>query len=386
MQLSAPPSTMGGRNPMTRPQVIQLELVPGTSLGPFVLGASLWNTLNYLRRQHEAYPSVRVVWGLAKDDVQQQPSTPPPIVVSAGRHIHLTFDPFRQRLQSIVIQSISPSPSYFPSQSHDAYDQEFDPSLTDPNVSQTWYRHVVINYHGRPLFATSPPHTNVAALTRPMVHQTLGPTYPARHCSDDAQGSSNTAHAQILSYPGLAFAFPFDSADQATLAPASTVYIFDRASRHPFPVSGKDRPLSVLRVPALSPTLDPSTPPSWALTTEEAWVDDAVVFPGQGLRLVLSAHATPNFRHRRSTDDAEGCEFETIELVLGETQVQDVLADLGTPEARAWKEDQRLEIHARSRPQAGQRTPFLPEVQSTTESDPFVDLDHHSGSESSGTS
>lgn len=320
---------------------------------------------------------MRVVWGLANDDVQQ-PSTPPPIVVSAGRHIHLTFDPYRQRLQSIVVQSILASAA---SQSHDSYDEEFNPSLADPNVSQTWYRHVVINYHGRPLFATSPAHTDVPALTRSMVHQTLGPTYPARD-HPDAQGT--TTPAQVLSYPGLAFAFPLDPTDQATLTPASTVYIFDRASRHPFLISGKDRPLNVLRVPALSPAVDPSTSSS-ALTTEESWVDDAVVFPGQGLRIVLSAHASPSSRHRRSTDSADGLESETIDLVLGETQVQDILADLGTPEARAWKEDQRLEIHERSRPQAGQRT--SPVVHPNSESDPYDDLGQgqHSASESSGT-
>ena len=80
---------------------LEYDLVPGHSLGPFVLGSSLWKTLEYLRESKSSYPQVNVKYD------PENPVTSP-IILHVVPYLDLLFSGSYQRLHTISIRHLRP--------------------------------------------------------------------------------------------------------------------------------------------------------------------------------------------------------------------------------------------------------------------------------------
>ncbi|KAJ6628722.1 hypothetical protein B0H10DRAFT_1988979 [Mycena sp. CBHHK59/15] len=132
---------------------LDCDVRPGSGLGTFELGTSLWNILDMLRRLQHSFPQV---------DIKYDPdaSSTTPIVLHIRPHIDLLFSGKHQRLHTICLRKLR---------------------LGDPPVTLR-YKDVVLS---------SPEDV----LSRVFVSRTFGPTYPS---GDD------------LRYPGVWFSFEED--------------------------------------------------------------------------------------------------------------------------------------------------------------------------------
>ncbi|KAI5475626.1 hypothetical protein MNV49_001087 [Pseudohyphozyma bogoriensis] len=133
-----------------------LDLHPGERLGPFQLGATLFNLVNLLQNYRSTYPSIKLAWD------EHAPSTSPIHLRLTTPPLSLLFSASSQRL--VRIQVDGPSPG-------------------------EW-----VNYHGKSLREAS---DDEAEDVVKLVNRVLGPTYSPS--TDGGEGE------QILSYPGVAF-------------------------------------------------------------------------------------------------------------------------------------------------------------------------------------
>ncbi|KAF7776001.1 hypothetical protein Agabi119p4_4394 [Agaricus bisporus var. burnettii] len=145
---------------MTNPySTLEFDIHPGTSLGLFEIGSSLWTILETLRRLQHQYPQV---------DIKFDPdsSTTTPILIHLRPHISLLFSGLHQRLHTISIHSL-----------------------------QTSNPPIILKYKDTVLSSSK----DEIVLRRVSVNRTFGPTYPSGSGSDD------------LKYPGIWFSFEEDS-------------------------------------------------------------------------------------------------------------------------------------------------------------------------------
>ncbi|KAG9218976.1 hypothetical protein CCMSSC00406_0001386 [Pleurotus cornucopiae] len=131
---------------------LDIDIRPGSGLGIFEIGASLWNILHILHRHQEAFPQV---------DVKYDPdsSVLTPIILHLRPHLDLLFSSKNQRLHTICLRR-----------------------LRDPNPP------VVLRYKDTTLSSMD------QVLRRSGVNKTFGPTYAG----------------EDLKYPGLWFSFEED--------------------------------------------------------------------------------------------------------------------------------------------------------------------------------
>jgi hypothetical protein len=132
--------------------VLDLDIRPGSGLGMFEVGQSLWTVIDLLRGLQQLFPQV---------DIKYDPdaSSITPIIVHLRPHIDLLFSGYHQRLHTICIRK-----------------------LRDPNPP------VILRYKDVVLSSSE------EVLIRVSVSRTFGPTYPG----DD------------LRYPGVLFSFEED--------------------------------------------------------------------------------------------------------------------------------------------------------------------------------
>jgi hypothetical protein len=131
---------------------LDLDIRPGSGLGMFEVGQSLWTVIDLLRGLQQMFPQV---------DIKYDPdaSAITPIILHLRPHIDLLFSGYHQRLHTISIRK-----------------------LRDPNPPVTIrYKDAVIS-------------SSEDVLVRVCVSRTFGPTYPG----DD------------LRYPGVLFSFEED--------------------------------------------------------------------------------------------------------------------------------------------------------------------------------
>ncbi|KAI0327128.1 UPF0183-domain-containing protein [Cubamyces sp. BRFM 1775] len=141
---------------------LELDLRPGSGLGMFEIGASLWNVLDMLRGLQHLFPQV---------DVKYDPDTSTtPILLHLRPHLDLLFSGYHQRLSTISVKKLR------------------DPS---PPLTLT-YKNAVLS-------------SNEDALKRVGVSRMFGPTYPG----DD------------LRYPGVSFSFDEDPMGESLKSPVT---------------------------------------------------------------------------------------------------------------------------------------------------------------------
>ncbi|KAI0650757.1 UPF0183-domain-containing protein [Trametes meyenii] len=141
---------------------LEVDVRPGSGLGMFEIGTSLWNVLDTLRGLQHFFPQV---------DVKYDPDTPTtPVILHLRPHLDLLFSGYHQRLHTISIRK-----------------------LRDPNPPLTLtYKNSVLS-------------SSEDVLKRVGVSRMFGPTYPG----DD------------LRYPGISFSFEEDSRGDTLKSPVT---------------------------------------------------------------------------------------------------------------------------------------------------------------------
>ncbi|KAI4122392.1 MAG: hypothetical protein LQ347_006512, partial [Umbilicaria vellea] len=171
-------------------------------------------------------------------------------------------------------------------------------------------------------------HESTGPAFRHIYHRLIGPTFPGEYVPPPA-GEGASEGTYILSYPGIAFSFPLqDSAwspkidfvsllSSSAASPARSLAIFNGSSWQ------EARPSLFTRVPL--------NPRSLALSGRgrESIPDEIelVEVYGNG-RTDMTRRSSPLFR-----------------MTLGQTTPQDLVAELGPPDAIYRKNDRRLSIH-----------------------------------------
>ncbi|KAL8869174.1 MAG: hypothetical protein Q9174_004468, partial [Haloplaca sp. 1 TL-2023] len=309
---------------------LSLQLYPGKGLGWIVLGASLHDILTRLKAQPHLYPSIDVSYSPAQSLVA------PSVLNLPANGFRLRFDGPDQRLRLIEILDFGKTQlSYKNIDLVKLPEEQSDCSNSARNQAQ----------HG-PAF-------------RHVYNRLMGPTFPGEYIPPRADGDIREG-LYVLSYPGIAFTFPLQTsawapnADFVSLlsssaaAPAKSLAIFNGASwqeaRH-----------DLFTRPCLNPRSLALSMKGKEYQPDEV---DLINICGAGVLDLI----------RRSS--------QPFRLVLGQTTPQDLVAELGPPDAIYRKNDHRLSIHKpRHR---GQRSSHGSYGASPARSDDFIDADQSS--------
>ncbi|KAI9825818.1 MAG: hypothetical protein M1832_000758 [Thelocarpon impressellum] len=280
------------------------QVVPNRGLAFITLGASLHDILCRLKAQPQTYPTIELSYSTS------HPVLAPVLVDLPANGIRLRFDGPDQRLRLIEVLNFTKT------------------RLTYKNID------VVKLPKESDHFSPTPAAVEQAATGptfRHVYNRLLGPTFPGEYLSPDHK-SESAQGLYVLSYPGIAFSFPLQSSawspetdfvsllSSSAASPAASMAIFNGSSWH-------DARADLL-------TRTPPHPRSLSLAArakdggpEEI---ELVKVHGAG-RIELS---------RRS-----GTPFW---IILSETTPQDLVAELGPPDAIYRKNDRRLSIHRAS--------------------------------------
>ncbi|KAL8946862.1 MAG: hypothetical protein Q9222_006796 [Ikaeria aurantiellina] len=307
-----------------------LPIHPGRGLGFLILGASLHDVLTRLKAQPHLYPIIDVSYS------PTQPLVAPVILNLPANGFRLRFDGPDQRLRLIEILDFSKTQL-----SYKNIDLIKVPEERTPNAE-----------------SQEPPNQHGPAF-RHIYNRLMGPTFPGEYLAPNDDTGSHTG-LYVLSYPGIAFTFPlqhsawspsvdFVSLLSSTAAnPAKSLAVFSGASWHEARHDLFTRPCPNPRSLALSAKGKEHQPDE---------IDLVSVCGGGVVDLI-----------RRSSNP--------FRIVLGETTPQDLVAELGPPDAIYRKSDHRLSIHKPRRRE--QRTSHGSYGASPVKSEDLFDTDHSS--------
>ena len=284
------------------------------------LGSSLHEILISLKAQPDNYPSIDISYAPAN------PLSAPVILNLPANGLRLRFDGFEQTLRLIEVLD---------------------------------FHHVQLNYNNAEFVKL--PESRGAMTAGPTfrhIYNMMGPTFPGEYLSP-VSSSSKGLGSYILSYPGIAFSFPLQSSawkpelDHVSLLSSSAA------------------------LPAKS----------LAVYVGSSWQD---VREG----LFKSNHPSPgqaSLPHRSKDHRPDEIELVKVQgngklemmrrsspplqILLGGTTPQDLVMELGPPDAVYYKNDHRLLIHGNRRPSHQQSQPY---GASPTSEDDFPDADHSS--------
>ncbi|OAA55301.1 putative protein family UPF0183 [Niveomyces insectorum RCEF 264] len=310
------------------------QLHPGRALGFLVLGASLHDVLTRLKAEPQRFPKL---------DLAYSPKAPvhdPVIVTLPANGLRLRFDGPEQRLRLIEVLDFTKNHIFFKEQNKDRdLVKRGDGSGSGSGSGGPTFRHI----YGR----------------------FLGPTYDGEFIAGGGDAATGMG-TYVLSYPGVAFTFPM----------AVAAY-----------TPGKDV-VALLSTPGQPPadSMAVFSGDSWAQARAGLWTEAlppvksfAPLAKGAGkdvppdeVALVrLHGGGTVQLMRRRSAAGAAGAVLTganpqaassssaatqpttassapssaSFWLALGETTPQELVAELGPPDAIYRKSDQRMYIH-----------------------------------------
>ncbi|KAH8690084.1 hypothetical protein BGW36DRAFT_329586 [Talaromyces proteolyticus] len=271
-----------------------MQVSPGKGLGFLTLGSSLHNVLTRIKSRPQSYPAIDIAYS------PTEPLNEPIILNLSVNGLRLRFDGPDQRLRLIEVLDFSKTPLVYKSQEvvKNAKSQDQPSPSTGPG-----FRHVY--------------------------NRLFGPSYPGEYIPPANDSPYGT---YVLSYPGVAFSFPLqdsawsDNCDFVALlsssaaSPATSLAIFQGSS------------WSEVRNQLF--TTPPQFPRSQALIgkgrdTAPDEVEEVRVL-GAG-KLELVRRSSPSFM-----------------VTFSETTAQDLIAELGPPDAIYRKNDRRISIHGAS--------------------------------------
>ena len=259
------------------------------------LGFSLHEVLTYLKAQPLVYTSIDISYA------PSQPLTAPVVLDLPANGIRLRFDGPEQTLRLIEVLEFSRTQLSYKNVDFVKVSEQHATSSVGPA-----FRHV---------------------------YNTMGPTFPGEYLPP-ALSTNKSLGLYVLSYPGIAFSFPLQDAAWN---------------------SERDY-VSLLSSNAALPAK------SFAIFDGSSWQDvrDGLFHPR--IHLASSPHRTKDHR-AEDIELVKVCGNGILEmarrtsgqfrLLLGETTAQDLVTELGAPDAIYYKNDRRLSIH-RTRRQSNQ--------------------------------
>ncbi|KAL2017455.1 hypothetical protein VTK56DRAFT_2051 [Thermocarpiscus australiensis] len=277
------------------------QLYPGRALGFLVLGASLHDILTRLKAEPQRFPKL---------DLMYSPSSPvkdPIIVGLPANGIRIRFDGPEQRLRLIEVTDFTKIHIFL----KPANDQERD--LVRPASSTQG--------------ASSRADAAPGPTFRHIYQRFLGPTYDGEYIPD-GEDDPNGSGTYVLSYPGVAFTFPMKRKDYS---PSKDV-------------------VSLLSSSAIPTSMAVFSGDSWAQARETMWRE-----------ILPSIKTSPPLAKGKDACPDEvslvkihgGGKLQLMRkwtnnsfwITLGETTPQQLVAELGPPDAIYRKNDQRMYIH-----------------------------------------
>lgn len=284
-----------------------------------VLGASLHDILTRLKAEPQRFPHLDVVYE------QTTPATSSVALALPENGIRLRFDGPEQRLRLIEVLDFTKNRITY----------------KDRDVL-------------RPAAASVAPSENLSGPTFRHIYKNLiGPTFPGEYIEPEA-GDETGIGLYVLSYPGIAFSFPMHKSSWAP---------------------GKDV-VSLLSSSASQPAV------SMAVFSGDSWADARESLYTQSLEPVKSSH--PFTKSRDSVPDevrlvriyGQG-KLELLRpwssgplwIQLGETTPQQLVAELGPPDAIYRKNDQRMSIHKNRTPSMNHQRPNVKDLRQDDSTD-----------------
>ncbi|KAI9808815.1 MAG: hypothetical protein M1827_007190 [Pycnora praestabilis] len=275
-----------------------IQVHPNKGLGFLTLGASLHDVLTRLKAQPKAYPTIDLSYS------STEPISTPVLLNLPINGIRLRFDGPDQRLRLIEVLDFTKSRLSYKN-------NEIVKLPTDGNDTTP---HQTVG-SGGPAF-------------RQVYHRLFGPAFPGEYIPPGSENNL-TKGVYVLSYPGIAFSFPL----QASAWSASVDFVSLLSSSAAFPAT------------------------SMAIFNGSSWPDARTSLftrpPSNPRSLLLAGRGRDG-----GPDEIEEVKIHgegRIELIrrsnypfwiiLSETTPQDLVAELGPPDAIYRKNDRRLSIH-----------------------------------------
>ncbi|KAJ9150313.1 hypothetical protein NKR23_g3874 [Pleurostoma richardsiae] len=279
------------------------QLHPGRALGFLVLGASLHDILTRLKAEPQRFPKLDLIYS------PTNPVTEPVTLNLPANGIRLRFDGPEQRLRLIEVLDFSKNHVTFK-------DQNKDRDLVRPGTAAS------SPYSGGDASSAGPTFRHI-------YHRFLGPTYDGEFIP--AADSRHDTGAYVLSYPGVAFTFPM----------ASAVYSPDKDVVSLLSSSSSETATSMAVFSG----------DTWAQARANLWtevlpsiktftplVKGKDVSPDEVSLVQIHGGGKLQLFRRWMTSNS-------VWLTLGETTPQELVAELGPPDAIYRKNDQRMYIH-----------------------------------------
>ncbi|KAI0020739.1 hypothetical protein F4780DRAFT_740636 [Xylariomycetidae sp. FL0641] len=294
-------------------------LHPGVGLGFIILGASLHDILTRLKAEPQRFPKLDLGYS------PTQPVTDPIVLTLTANGIRLRFDGPEQRLRLIEVVDFTKNRITY----------------QDKDVAKS---------------ATGSPRPGTETPTGPafknVYHRLFGPTYAGEYIPPDSSAAKGVG-TYILSYPGVAFSFPLP---EHVYSPEKDV-------------------VSLLSTPASQTATSVAifSGKSWAHAREHLWtevlpsVKSAFLF-NKSKEVVPDEISLIRVHGGGRLQLFKKWTSSSLWINLGETTPQELVTELGPPDAIYRKNDQRMYIHknrtashSRSRSTGGdyKRTDYL---------------------------
>ncbi|GAB1309989.1 Upf0183 domain containing protein (Fragment) [Madurella fahalii] len=277
------------------------QLHPGRALGFLVLGAFLHDVLTRIKAEPQRFPKIDVY----------QPQDPVKDVIIIGlpaNGIRLQFDGPEQRLRLIEVVDFTKNHIFL----KPADGKERDlvrPTSTTQGASSTT--------DGAP-----------GPTFRHIYQRFLGPTYDGEYIPDAGSDDWNGTGTYVLSYPGVGFTFPMKKKDYK---------------------ADKDV-VSLLPSSAVPVAMAVFSGDSWTQARETLWTEilpSIKTFPplAKGKDVVPDEVSLVKLYGGGKLQLFRKWTNSSFWITLGDTTPQDLVAELGPPDAIYRKNDQRMYIH-----------------------------------------
>ncbi|KAI1422621.1 hypothetical protein F5Y12DRAFT_786645 [Xylaria sp. FL1777] len=276
-------------------------LHPNVGLGFLLLGASLHDILTRLKAEPQRFPKLDLAYSAT------EPVTEPVVLTLPANGIRLRFDGPEQRLRLIEILDFTKNRITY---------QDKDIAKASSNQGSAGSPRTGGEVAGGPAFKN-------------VYHRLFGPTYAGEYIPPGSD-STDGIGTYILSYPGVAFSFPLPVSSYSPNKDVVSL-LSSSASQTATSVavfSGK----------------------SWAASRETLWtevlpsVKSALLF-NKSKEVVPDEISLVKIYGGGRLQMFKKWTTASVWINLGETSTQELVAELGPPDAIYRKNDQRMYIH-----------------------------------------
>ncbi|KAI3324532.1 hypothetical protein HD806DRAFT_492887 [Xylariaceae sp. AK1471] len=276
-------------------------LHPNVGLGFLILGASLHDILTRLKAEPQRFPKLDLTYSAT------EPVTEPVVLTLPANGIRLRFDGPEQRLRLIEVLDFTKNRITYQ-----------DKDIAKASSTQG----TLGSPRGGGEIASGPAFKNV-------YHRLFGPTYAGEYIHPNNE-SVDGVGTYILSYPGVAFSFPL----------AASAYSPDKDVVSLLSSSASQTATSVAVFSGKS----------WAHAREQLWtevlpsVKSAFIF-SKSKEVVPDEISLVKIHGGGRLQLFRKWTSSSVWVNLGETSPQELVAELGPPDAIYRKNDQRMYIH-----------------------------------------